>query len=155
MKLLFIDNKNINLNMLNRRGLHLNEYGTTRLANKFCYNMNASWYEICMDAQSTKHAKNVNKILVINIYNPNADRPTNSTADNNKSLSKTNSVEKSTENYAFLLVVAHRLQNPKNITIGQLNVNSLRNKIEAVEELIDKNIEICLLSETKIDEKFS
>ena len=116
--------------MLNRRGLHLNEYGTTRLANKFCYNMIASWYEICMDAQNTKHAKNVNKILVINIYNPNADRP-------------------------FLLVVAHRLQDPKNITICQLNVNSLRNKIEAVEELIDKNIEICLLSETKIDEKFS
>ena len=91
MKLLFIDNKDINLNMLNRRELHL-------------------------------------KILVINIYNPNADRPLNSTVDNNKPLSKTNSVEKSTENYAFLLVVAHRLQNPKNITIGRLNVNSLRNK---------------------------
>ena len=39
--LLLIDHKNINLNMLNRCGLHLNEYGTTRIVNNFCYNMNA------------------------------------------------------------------------------------------------------------------
>ena len=36
------------------------------------------------------------------------------------------------------------------ITIGHLNVNSLRNKIKTAEELI----KICLLSETKIDEIF-
>ena len=39
--LLLIDYKNINLNMLNRCGLHLNECGTTRIVNNFCYNMNA------------------------------------------------------------------------------------------------------------------
>ena len=36
----------------------------------------------------------------------------------------------------FPLVQAHRLKNPKNVTIGHLNVNSLRNKFMTVEELI-------------------
>ena len=54
----------------------------------------------------------------------------------------------------FNSVAAHRLQNSKNITISHFSVNSLRNKIEAVEELISKNNDICLLSETKIDETF-
>ena len=38
-KLGFIDNQNINLKMLNQSGLHLNEYGTSRLVNNFCYNL--------------------------------------------------------------------------------------------------------------------
>ena len=56
--------------------------------------------------------------------------------------------------YSFPLAVAHRLQNSKNITISYLSIKSLRNKIEAVEELISKNSDICLLRETKIDEAF-
>ena len=38
-KLGFFDNQNINLKMLNQSGLHLNEYGTKRLVNNFCYNL--------------------------------------------------------------------------------------------------------------------
>ena len=38
--------------------------------------------------------------------------------------------------------------------LGNLNVNSLRDKIEAVEELIRNNIDIFLFSETKLDEAF-
>ena len=56
--------------------------------------------------------------------------------------------------YSFPLAVPHRLQNSKNITISYLSIKSLRNKIEAVEELISKNSDICLLRETKIDETF-
>ena len=56
---------------------------------------------------------------------------------------------------AFQSVQKHRLQNPKNIVICHLNLNSLRNKFEAVEELVQSKIDICLLSETKIDETFS
>ena len=57
-------------------------------------------------------------------------------------------------NKFFPSVTAHRLQNAKNVTIRALNVNSLRNKIGAVQELITNNIDICLLSETKIHETF-
>ena len=53
---------------------------------------------------------------------------------------------------AFQSVQKHRLQNPKNKVIGHLNVNSLRNKFEAVEKLVQNKVDICFLSETKIDE---
>ena len=68
---------------------------------------------------------------------------TNRSFENNKECSN-----------AFQSVQKHRLQNPKNIVIGHLNVNSLRNKSEAVEELLQKKVDICFLSETKIDETF-
>ena len=55
------------------------------------------------------------------------------------------------ESDAFPSIIAHKLQTPPNITIGHWNVNSLRNEIKAVEELIKKNIDVCLLTETKID----
>ena len=92
--------------------------------------------------------------MIFNVNNSNTDRPANSTVDNNKSLSWINSVERKAEIYSFPLAVPHRLQNSKNITISYLSINSLRNKIEAVEELISKNSDICLLRETKIDETF-
>ena len=96
--------------------------------------MSAWRYEICIDTQNTTKiedrlfAKNrVNKKLVFNVYNSNTDRPVNSAVDNNKSLSKINSVERRSENYDFPSVVALRLQ--KNITIVHLNLISLKNKI--------------------------
>ena len=55
---------------------------------------------------------------------------------------------------AFKSVKTHRLQSPKDIRIGHLNINSLRNKITAVEELMRNKIDICLISETKLDETF-
>ena len=99
-------------------------------------------------------AKRVNKNLVLNVNSSNTDRPVNSTVDSIKSLSRNNSAEVRAENDVFPSVTAHRLQNAKNVTIGALNVNSLRNKIGAVQELITNNIDICLLSQTKIDENF-
>ena len=46
------------------------------------------------------------------------------------------------------------MKNPKNVIIGHLNVNSLRNKFTAVEELRKGEIDIGLISETEIDESF-
>ena len=43
---------------------------------------------------------------------------------------------------------------PKNVILEHLNVNFLRNKIEAVEELMRSHIDISLSSETKLDETF-
>ena len=51
-------------------------------------------------------------------------------------------------------VKIHRLQNPKNVIIDHLNVNSLRNKIIAIEKLMQYEVDICLFSETKLDETF-
>ena len=55
---------------------------------------------------------------------------------------------------AFQSVQKHWLQNPKNTLIGHLNVNSIRNKLEAAEKLVQNKVDTCFLSETKIDELF-
>ena len=97
-----------------------------------------------MDAQNTSDiedpplAKKVNKSLVFNVCNSSTDRHANSTVDNDKSLSKTSSFERRPEIMLFhqMLLICYKIH--KNITIDHLNVNSLRNKIEAVEELIKK-----------------
>ena len=46
------------------------------------------------------------------------------------------------------------MQNPRNIVIGPLNVNCLKNKFEALEELIQNRVDVCFFSETIIDETF-
>ena len=43
---------------------------------------------------------------------------------------------------------------PKNIIVGHLNINSLRNKFKAVEELVQNNVDICFSSEIKINKTF-
>ena len=68
-------------------------------------------------------------------------------------LSRNSSAEERAEN-VFPSVTAHRLRNAKKVTIGALNINSLRNKIGAVQGLTTNNIDTCLLSHTKIDERF-
>ena len=40
------------------------------------------------------------------------------------------------------------------IIIGHLNINSIRNKCECLKYIMDKNVDILLISETKLDETF-
>ena len=145
--------------MKNKSEIHWNKNGTTSLVNNFGDSMNAWREETCMGTRNNTEreesaiAKRVNKNFIFNVNSSNTDRPVNATLNNNKSVSRNNSAEERAEN-VFQSVTAHSLQNAKNVTIGALNANSLRNKIGAVQELITNNIDICLLSETKIDENF-
>ena len=54
----------------------------------------------------------------------------------------------------FQSIKIHRLKNPKDIEIDNMNVNSLKNKFEAAEELVQNKVDICFFSETKTDETF-
>ena len=47
-----------------------------------------------------------------------------------------------------------RLNHSKNLIIGHLNINSIRNKFSSFKDLAFKETDICLLSETKIDDSF-
>ena len=38
--------------------------------------------------------------------------------------------------------------------IGHLNINSIRNKFDNFKDLIGESVDICLISETKIDDTF-
>ena len=41
---------------------------------------------------------------------------------------------------------------PNKIVVGHLNINSLRNKFEALQFIINRNLDIILLTETKLDD---
>ena len=47
-----------------------------------------------------------------------------------------------------------KLQNLNKIVIGHLKINSIRNKFEFLEEIVGENIDILIVSESKIDETF-
>ena len=43
---------------------------------------------------------------------------------------------------------------PNKIVVRHLNINSLRNKFEVLQYIINRNLDIILLSETKLDDSF-
>lgn len=47
-----------------------------------------------------------------------------------------------------------RLENTERIIIGQLNINSLRNKFECITKIIRENVDTFLVSEAKLDSSF-
>ena len=47
-----------------------------------------------------------------------------------------------------------RLNNPKNLILTHLNINSLRNKFETIKIIIEDSFDIFLISETKNDNSF-
>ena len=47
-----------------------------------------------------------------------------------------------------------RVNNPLRIIVGQLNINSIRNKFDALCSIFKQKIDILLVSETKIDDTF-
>ena len=46
------------------------------------------------------------------------------------------------------------LGNPNKILIGHLNINSVRYKFECLKDIINNNIDILFISETKLDDTF-
>ena len=47
-----------------------------------------------------------------------------------------------------------KIQCPEMIIIGHLNINSIRNKFDALSFITDTNIDILLISETKLNDSF-
>ena len=47
-----------------------------------------------------------------------------------------------------------RLNNPENLTLSYLNVNSIRNKFDNLQEIIKQNVDVLAVAKTKIDASF-
>ena len=113
-----------------------------------------------MDTAVTKkddfnNPTNVTKILNPSSSRKSTDRPSVDQFSKKGYLGSNAKKLDSKQNFVtFQSVQAHRCKNPKNAIIGHLNVNSLRNKFVAIDELIKNKIDICLISETKVDESF-
>ena len=58
------------------------------------------------------------------------------------------------ETYRFTELKTFRFKNPKNLLMGHLNINSLRNKFESIKPIISPKFDIYLVSEAKLDKSF-
>ena len=58
------------------------------------------------------------------------------------------------ENISFPFLKKIKSQHPKNLFFGQLNVNSIRNKFESVQEIIQNTFDIFLACETETHSSF-
>ena len=132
----------------------------TCLVNNFCFRL-AKWrFIICVDTTFTKkddcnNSINVTKILKSFSSRKSSDRPSVDQFSKKGYLGRNAKKLDSMQNFVtFQSVQAHWCQNPKKVIIDHLNVNSLRNKFVAVDELIKNKIDVCLIWETKADESF-
>ena len=56
--------------------------------------------------------------------------------------------------YDFGGIKGLRNQNPFRVIIGHININSIRNKFEPLVSFINNNLDILMISETKINDTF-
>ena len=47
-----------------------------------------------------------------------------------------------------------RLKNCNKIILGHLNINSIANKLDQSDSLVDRNIDVLVITETKLDESY-
>ena len=78
------------------------------------------------------------------------DRDAEVTPSEGKPLGGPNTVDSD----AFTVLKNIRMENLKNIIIGQLNINSLRNKFCDLVELVKGKLDILVITETKLDYTF-
>ena len=48
----------------------------------------------------------------------------------------------------------NKLSHPKCVSLGYLNINSIRNKFSSIPHLIDNNLDIFAIANTKLDSSF-
>ena len=129
----FLDLGNtITVRHLNASKLHLKERGTQVLSNVFAEAIsNMTNWQFVLHSLASDNRKNRNT----NDY------------DENKAKFKAGEICGNNLN-------AIRKRNINRLIIGQLNINSLRNKFESVVQRVTGNIDILIVSETKLDNIF-
>ena len=113
----FIDHENINPDIhLNNSRLHLSKSGTKVFARNLIRILSKYWWKACSDVERPIHKKGYCSISVSNslLFN-----------DSNVSEGRSTNLKFSSSNTDLLKV---RKNNPNNVIIGHLNVNSVKNK---------------------------
>ena len=72
----------------------------------------------------------------------------------NNTLNKSKSIDVDLETREDILQNA-RIKNPNRIILSHLNINSLRNKFEFLQELLKEKVDVLLISESKLDDSFT
>ena len=166
----YIDHpSSIQQNHINQGKVHLNRYGTIIFANTF-FKFLSEYYWWVHDNRNKIH-------FVQDIYNKELKSYLQESGKENQS-GVSNSIETLNEvtfesgesilldqstlstldcepiSEPFEKLKNTRLQNPNRLIIAQLNINSLRNKFDSLVRMPHNNLEVLLISETKIDSSF-
>ena len=87
------------------------------------------------------------------IVTSNSNKKTNELANNYVQNTLDISKKESNSKLNFLSELKEmRKSYVKNIIVGQLNINSLRNKFLSVKELLSHNLDLLVINETKLDD---
>ena len=156
----FIDHRNISPTYnCNRSGLHLNYSGTKKLTENILFCLCKSDWQTAMVGMNFRVSINANKEIAnqksktVNSSSKSHSRDY-SNRQNKKSAKSVLTVSSDTPCDTLNGLHEQRLNHPKNVIIGSLNINSIRNKFSSFKDLALKETDICLLSETKIDDSF-
>ena len=90
---------------------------------------------------------------IFNDSYPHQADATNDRDEINDSFSADATLNNSNQN-CLLKTQSFQLENPKNVIVGHLNINYLRNKFELLKHFIYNAFDIFLVSETKIGSSF-
>ena len=100
--------------VLNSRGLHLQEHGSSKLAKKFLNYV----YWVCATGDGFPDQSEQSKFCIAKQLRNN------------------------------------KLIHPKDVSLAYLNINSMLNKFSSIPHLIDNNLDIFAIAETKLDSSF-
>ena len=133
MDIPFVKNRNITVDHLGSKGLHLNSHGIARFAINLKASIRKFW---------TRYGNSV--------YPGHQHFTAKNDLSDNCNYTKGNDNTSDLDTLNDL-----RCKNLSSILIGHLNTNSLRNKFEILVSLIAVNLDLVMISETKLNESFS
>ena len=135
-----MDNRNIKSRQLSWKGLHLNDSVSKLLARNFLEKIKSFWVdERCSSIIKDNELGYLSK-------DDRYNNPSGKTSQKEKHIEKDQSFGE--------ILNDVREKNINRPIIGQLNINSIKNKFHFLESEASKHLDILLISETKIDESF-
>ena len=178
----FTDNSNIKKKQVWKNGLHLNRSGKDLLMNNFSRSLNNFFFkkikrtrgcdivlsatssdEISCGSSSKKEMKiDSSEEISTDLLNENDTQQSPSySVKRNKDYIHADAILKSPSfsapeefNDAKIGLKVMKENSPNKIIVGHLNINSLRNKFEALQFIINRNLDIILFLETKMNDYF-
>ena len=130
---------NISVQHLGRKGLHLNSKGKCRLTLNFLNQIR----------KFRRPVEHLNEPL--SSYNQ-SDEAEHKVSGKLESPFSDSTIDRNTNDICELKQL--RNQNPHRIIIGHLDINSVRNKLESLVRIAGNNLDILMVSETKINDTF-
>ena len=130
---------NISVQHLGRKGLHLNSKGKCRLTLNFLNQIR----------KFRRPVEHLNEPL--SSYNQ-SDEAEHKVSGKLESPFSDPTIDRNTNDICELKQL--RNQNPHRIIIGHLDINSVRNKLESLVRIAGNNLDILMVSETKINDTF-